>query len=358
MNILQRYFLSHHLYFLGVCLLASIGIYLLVDVFDRLDKFLHAEVQFRYIVQYFVVKIPLIISEILPVVFLLSLLVQLGLMRRNREIVALESCGVPFARLFVFVLLIACFWSGVEFFFSEALGSIGEQKSEAIWEGRVRGKDLDRKVISDIWFRDDDYILHVGQINPVAKKGSELTVFELSPEFKSVERFISAKRFSVSKGDWTLAEAKVFNPQDFTVNKYPSKTLSIKQDLESFLVIDPRASPETLPVWQLGTYIERLKRSGSNVEQLLTIWHMKWAYPFSLVVMALIALAVSSQWENIYLNLSLGLGLTFVYYAVHVMGGAMGENGILAPWLGAWLGNMLMGGMALLRLLWIYRPVH
>jgi lipopolysaccharide export system permease protein len=43
---------------------------------------------------------------------------------------------------------------------------------------------------------------------------------------------------------------------------------------------------------------------------------------------------------------------------VHVMGGAMGENGILAPWLGAWLGNMLMGGMALLRLLWIYRPVH
>lgn len=358
MSILQRYFLSSHLYFLGACLLASIGIYLLVDVFDRLDKFLHAEVAFRFIVQYFIVKIPLIISEILPVVFLLALLVQLGLMRRNREIVALESSGIPFARLSVFILTMACLWSGVEFMFSEVLGSKGEQKSDAIWDGKVRGKEIDRRVMSDVWFREGDYILHLGKVNPVAKSGFDIEVFELSSDFTRVKRFVSAGKFLVRDAHWVLKKARVFDPQSFDVSSLSNMTLAIEQDLNAFLIVDSRASPETLPVWKLGAYIDRLKKSGSNVEQLLTIWHTKFAYPFSLVVMALIALAVTSQGYNIYLNLSLGLGLTFVYYTVHVIGGAMGENGILAPWAGAWLGNMFMGGMAFLRLLWVYRPVR
>ena len=54
------------------CLGAGVFIYLLTDLSDRLEAFLDAGLGARQILTYFMVKMPLIFSQILPAVFLLG----------------------------------------------------------------------------------------------------------------------------------------------------------------------------------------------------------------------------------------------------------------------------------------------
>jgi lipopolysaccharide export system permease protein len=105
-----------------------------------------------------------------------------------------------------------------------------------------------------------------------------------------------------------------------------------------------------MTIWELEETIKALQSAGTNVQHLQTAWHMKLAYAFSIPVLALLALAVSRTWENMFLNICLGLGLTFIFYMLYVLGGSLGENLILSPLLGGWLGNYLLGFTALLWL--------
>ena len=101
-------------------------------------------------------------------------------------------------------------------------------------------------------------------------------------------------------------------------------------------------------LWQIGADIERLKKSGSNVEALRTGWHMKLAYAASLVVMSLVAVALITWKENLYINLGLGLVITFIFYAILTVSGTLGENGRLSPIVAAWSPVVLVGGISFL----------
>ncbi|MFO7718597.1 MAG: LptF/LptG family permease [Thermodesulfobacteriota bacterium] len=356
MSILYRYILRQNLYYLLVSLAAGIGIYLLIDIFDRLDEFIEAQAGVKATALYFLAKIPLIVSQILPAVFLLSLLAQLSIMHRHRELTALEAAGIPLSRLAVFFLLYALIWSGLQLGFSEALGVAGQQKSEAIWEQDVRDRTPEKRTLRDVWFKEDTSIVHMHRVQPRQKKGGRITVYSMDDQFNTIRTIYRAQSFRQHPDKWTLTEVTHLTPHDFTSQTIPEVELPLRQDLTDFVAVDPKAEPESLSLWQLGRLIQELRQSGSNVERLATTWHMKLAYGFSLVVMALLALSIVSASSNIYANIPLGLVLIFVYYALFVMGGTLGEKGIVPPWVGGWLGNIFWGGIGAMRVAWMARP--
>jgi lipopolysaccharide export system permease protein len=141
------------------------------------------------------------------------------------------------------------------------------------------------------------------------------------------------------------------NPHDFLFQKHKDVVLAVNLDLETLLTTRLYEDYEKMPFWQLSKRIDTLRQSGSNVETLVTAWHMKLSYAFTVVVMILIGLVVARMLENIYLNISLGLCLTFLFYHLYVLGGTLGENGVVPPWLGAWLAHCVFGVPALLLLL-------
>ena len=72
--------------------------------------------------------------------------------------------------------------------------------------------------------------------------------------------------------------------------------------------------------------------------------------------MALLALALSSLFENLYVNLVLSLVAIFSYYALYVLGITTGQKGLLPPIAGAWLANGVFSTLASLRLAWLSAP--
>lgn len=355
---LSRYLLRQNLFLLLTTLAAGAAIYVMADLFDRLDDFLEAGLGLSTVLVYFSAKLPLIISQIMPAVFLVAVVIQLCLMARSRELLALRAGGVSLGSLSRFIVGYSLVWCLAQLVFSQLVGVYGEQVSQTIWSEQVRGNLMEKKELSDVWFTEGDEVVQVRQLWPARGEARGVSVYTMSGDRGSVVRIVSAQSAQAEAGRWRLEGVRVMDPATFRVEEREHLTLALAQDPMTFLQIAPGADPSSLPLWRLSRVIQRLDASGSNVERLRTSWHMKWAYAFSILAMGLVALALVTLMENVYANIALSLGVTFLYYVVYMVGATMGQKGMLPPWLGAWLGNLVFCSLAGARLAWTMRPAR
>ncbi|WP_027722836.1 LptF/LptG family permease [Maridesulfovibrio zosterae] len=354
---LSGYVLKQNLFLMCVTLGVGTGIYLLSDLFDRLDDFIEAGLGFGTILRYFIVKMPLIFSQILPAVFLISMIIQLCVMARSKEMLALRTGGLSLAWFLRFFVIYAIIWSLGQLLFSQVIGVYGEQEAFRIWKEDVRKSQLDKRVLHNIWLKEGNFVVEAKEVMPFANKAKGITVYEFADDNSGIERVITSDSAEVSsKYGWKLENAVELSPNRFASRKHPIFTMPINLDLEVFKVVDPGIDPAQLPMWQLDKVIKQLDKSGSNVDRLVTAWHSKWAYAFSLLSMALVSLALVTFSENIYLNIGLGLALTFAYYALFMVGASAGDSGLLPPVIAAWFGNIVINTLALVRIGWVLIP--
>ena len=355
LSALSAYVARQNLFLMATCLGAGTFIYLLTDLSDRLEHFLDAGLGVRQILIYFAVKIPMIFAQILPAVFLLAVVLQIGLMVRSREMMALRAGGVSMRWFVRFFFVYALIWSAGQLVFSQFIASYGEQEATRIWREEVRKRQLDKHVLKNLWFREGPYIVHAGEAQPTQSRVNDVTVYEFDRDTNRLSRIMTAKKGLVDEHGWGLLDVWEIETADFASLKLLSHFIPLRQDMRGFLSEDSGDKAD-LPLQALGKVIEDLRESGSNVERLRTAWHGKWAYAASMLTMALLALAMCTFFENLYVNLVLSLLVIFGYYAIYVMGITMGQKGLLPPALGAWLGNLLFSGVALARLAWISVP--
>jgi lipopolysaccharide export system permease protein len=340
---------------MATCLVGGTFIYLLADLADRLEHFLEAGLSWRQIITYVMVKTPLIFSQILPAVFLLGVVLQLGLMVRNREMMALRAGGISISWFIRFFIVYALVWSIGQLVFSQFVASYGEQEAGRIWREEVRKRQLDKKTVKNLWFREGPYIVHAGEAEPTSSRVNDVTVYEFDRDTMRLQRIMTAKKGLVDEHGWGLLDVWEIETSDFTSTKLLTNFIPLRQNMRGFLNADV-VDRSDLPLWHLGQVIDELKESGSNVERLRTAWHGKLSYAFSIVTMALLALALTSFFENLYINLVLSLVVIFSYYGMYVLGITTGQKGLLPPIVGAWLANLAFGSLAALRLIWLSSP--
>ena len=123
MSILDRYLIKENFKHFGFVLIAAIGIYISVDFFENIDKFMNAGLPVSRIIEYLQLKLPLIIAQITPVGILLAVLITFGLMNKNNEIIALKSGGLS-----VYYFLRPIFSLGMVFLLSKKKTPLSVEK--------------------------------------------------------------------------------------------------------------------------------------------------------------------------------------------------------------------------------------
>lgn len=346
MTLLTRHLLRQNLFLLLLVCGVGLGVYVFIDLFDRLDEFLEAGVGFSSISMFFIFSLPHVLAQIFPAVFLVATLIQLGLMLRSRELLALEACAVSPGAVSRSLVAHALVLGLFQLLFSEVLGTIGHQAAERIWSEEVRHRQIENRTLSDIWFREGAHIVHMATVSPARRAGTGLTMHVLDPDGAGIAQTIRAEGFEAAPRAWVLLGVTRTIPATFAEEKLDRLEMDVLTDVRGFLTVDPKASLESLPLWRLGNEIRRLKDTGSNIERLRTAWHMKLAYAGSMVVMVLIALAVVSIWGSLFVIVPVGLLATFGYYGLFVLCASAGEKGLIPPMLAAWGGNMVFMGLA------------
>ncbi|NIS67850.1 MAG: LptF/LptG family permease, partial [Proteobacteria bacterium] len=114
---------------------------------------------FELVLWYYLLKIPMITFQTLPLAVLLSTLVTLGTFSRHMEITAMKASGISLYRITRPIILISLVIAFITFFGNEYLVPTSFRKSEHIMNVEVLRRDQEASFKNlNIWYRDDSSI--------------------------------------------------------------------------------------------------------------------------------------------------------------------------------------------------------
>ena len=198
--------------FIIVFLLAIGGfnvIYLVIDFFESVGKFLEHDAPLGMVLSYYLLKIPQITFQTLPLAVLLSTLVTLGLLSRHSEITAMKANGISLYRITRPIFLISLAIGFVTFFGNEYLAPYAHRESEYIMDVKVKGHDpgvLFKNL--NLWYREDDSIYNFQAFDPDRNTLRGITVYRLDRDFHLIQR-IDAPEAVWKNGRWTFHDVTV-----------------------------------------------------------------------------------------------------------------------------------------------------
>ncbi len=349
MSLLSRYIFQRHARLLLLIMCLGLGLYLLTEIVERLDIFIDNGAGMGLVLKYFACRLPGIVAQILPAVFLLATVVVLCLMGHSRELTALQAGGISFSRVAVVLVMCGAFWGVLQFACAQFVGVQGDRYATQIWQEQVRKRDMSKTAIEEVWFTESGWTLSIERLL-LSGEGSGITAFHVKEGTASdIDVIVRAPRVKASAESWTAQDATCFYPESFRKDELKSFVIPVAQDHKLFFATSS-VSLQQLPIWQLGDAITQLGEAGSNVEGLRTVWHGKIAYAASLMVMALLGAAIVSWNSNIYIAVGISMAGTFMLYALTMFGESLGQMGSLPPLLAAWGPNLLLLTTALARL--------
>ena len=99
LKIVDRHLLREFLLYLLLGLSTFVGIFVVVDLFEKIDIFVDHKAPVKLILDYYVSALPVVIVQVLPVAMLLGAILSLGHLRKFNEITAMQSCGLSPLRI-------------------------------------------------------------------------------------------------------------------------------------------------------------------------------------------------------------------------------------------------------------------
>jgi len=341
MRTLSKYLLRElGFIFLNISL-SGILVYLLFDFLDRVDEFISSKVSLTSILLYFTFKIPMILSQIMPGIFFISIIILFSILYNRNEIIAILSGGIYFRRLIFFILSISVFISFLHFAVIQEAGSYGMFKSAEMWKKYVRNKELIKNDIYNKWLIDKDKVIHFERFNLSTNKGTSIKVYEVDFSNNKILRYITGDSFVYNKERIIIDKAWIFAPHSFSKEQVKQVNLKAQIDFKSLATLSSDLPQEALSFTQLTKIIEVFRKNGISVEELLATWYGKYAYSFSIIILSILGVIIVYYLKNVYKSLLLGLGLIFSYYTLFVIGSTLAKKGVLFPFLGGWLANII-----------------
>jgi len=354
-QIIHKYLIREVLKNFAIVLAAAMTIYLVVDFFEKIDDFLESMVPISQALIFFMFRLPLIIAQVTPVGVLLAVLIVLGLMARNNELVALQSGGISTYYLLKSLLVLGLAFSLFLFFFAEIVVPITMAKANHIWEVKVNKQEATFKQ-KDIWIKGNRAIYHIAYFNPADKSISGVTFNFFDDRFNIAKR-IDAKKGIYEDGRWLLHDCvEQIRLEDGSYQVvYPlQRTLKIDLAPEDLKRLVKKS--EEMSFNELSTYIQKVKEEGYDATPYQVDWQAKLAFPVVCLVMTLVGTAISvrnRKKEGIAMGIAYGIGVAFCYWVVYGLCISLGHNGLLQPFLAAWVTNTIFVFLSIVILLYV-----
>jgi lipopolysaccharide export system permease protein len=171
------------------------------------------------------------------------------------------------------------------------------------------------------------------------QQGIELggvTVFRFDGSGHFQDR-VEAKSASLEAGSWRLEEARLYVSG---VAPAERETFRLKTTVTPAQVGESFATPETVPFWQLSSYIDAAENAGLAAAGYRLQYYQLLAQPFYLVAMVLLAAAVSLRFFRFGGVQKIALGgvlAGFMLFVLAKITGDLSKSGIMAPLLAAGL---------------------
>ena len=208
-------------------------------------------------------------------------------------------------------------------------------------------------VMSQVTIRDvDGQILSVREYHPRERRGTQVTLDHYKGQ--RLIRKVSASEMVWDDDEWLFltGEVRRFHVGEVeTVRRFQEwrgkEITSLPADLSR-----KYRTTEQMSYSELGDYVHRKVRNGQDVKREVVERHLRISFSFADFVIVLFGLPLASWFRAARRPLQFGICLlaSFVFYGCIQVGRAMGWNGLLDPFLAAWLPNLLFLGIGFVLL--------
>ena len=357
MTILNRYILSIYIRIFFLASATFVGIYLLVDFFEKVDNFIeHGATASQYLL-YFGNKIPLIISQVTPLAVLMAVFMTLGGLTRTNELTAIKSCGLSLIRTTWPLLLASLLTALTILAINEFVLPLSVKTANTIYEEQVRKKTSIVFKRDRLWFREGAGIVNISLVEPENKTITGLTIYQIDEQFRLTQRTDAASgHYSDDKG-WVFSQVthREFNAvtgEMIGEHKEPEQFLVLSKTPDDFKESEPDL--ESLNFRQLSALVTKMESEGHSPVRYKVDMHSRLATPFANVIMAVLGIPFALQrgrQTNVATGVALSIVIGFAYYVIMAAMQAFGYSAVAPPAVAAWSAHVLfalIGGWMLL----------
>jgi lipopolysaccharide export system permease protein len=355
MTILDRYLAKEVLKCFVIVLAVVLGLFVIVEFFNKADNFMEAGLSISRLIRYLQLKLPQIIVQITPIGILLAVLVALGLMNKNNEIIALKSGGGSVYFLLRAILAIAVLLGIVLFFLSEIVVPITISRANRIWLIEVKKKPALATRQKNIWIKGNRTIYFIKYFNPQNQSISGVTLNYFDKEFKLSKR-VDAVSALYQNDQWTFYDImeQEFNAESKTydVRFYPHRAEKVDILPEDLKRVFKKS--EEMNIAELFSYIQEVESEGYDATAFRVDLHARFAFPVLAVIVCIIGIGIAAKRkgrEGPSGSIALGAVMVFLYWVLHSFCQSLGYGGLLPPFIAAWISNIIFSCYAVFILI-------
>ena len=295
----------------------------------------------------FVYMIPYLLTYTLPIATLTAVLLSLGRLSSDNEIVAIRASGVNLFSLIIPILTIGLILSLTLVIFNDrvipfahygtrkTLKEVGIKNPTAALEPGVFINSFEKYILF-IYKIEDNKMYNVRIYEPQGDRPTR-TIIAKRGEFIAIPEKNMVKLKLI---DGTSDEPDPESPAKFYKLNFKTYfiTLNMAQKKEKI-----GKKPKDMTMVELKNEADRLKKEGIDPDPIYTEMHSKVSMAFSCFVFVLLgsSLAIITRRREKSINFGIAFLIVGIYYLLSLGGETLALEGMLAPALAMWIPNII-----------------
>lgn len=320
-------------------------------------------------VQVLLLKLPQLLSYAFPMSTLLAALMSYSRLSSDSEFIALRSCGVSIYRLVMPAVVLSVFVSGMTFFINEWVAPAANYQAKITLRNAL-GKETPDFRTENIFYPEYEKVklpngdkikrlkrlFYAEQFDGQRMKG--LTILDWSQQ--SLDQIVTSESalWNPTENTWDFFNGTIYlvSPDASYGNivrfenqqlQLPRAPLDFAKDKRDYNERNIAQSLEYMRLLQAGGDDKKLVKLKVRIQQ-------KISFPFVCLVFGLVGATLGTSPRRTGKATSFGISIVviFGYYLLGFITGALGQVGVLSPFIAAWLPNFIglgTGGFLLWR---------
>ena len=361
MHIINRYILRETVPMVFLSLLVFTFVLMIPPIMQVAQTLIAKGVDGWTIATLMLTLVPQGLGVTIPMAVLIGLLMGLGRMSGDREMVAMQACGVSIYRLLRPVIALAVMTTLMTcYILTETLPDANQAFRDITFRTlAARADDEVKARIFDQGF--PGLVLYVGEVDIQGTGWSNVFLADTRQEGPA-QVYIAdegrilldpeARKVEIVLAEGSLHRIEPDDPNTYNVSQFSEIVISLAPD-----AVFPEGGPQRglteMRIHELQAQIIEMEAAGMSAHNPIMEIHQKFSIPVACLVFGLIGLAlgVTNRKDGRLASFALGIGVIFAYYIIMFGAKAMAKGALVSPHFAMWIPNIVLGLTGILLLL-------
>ncbi len=361
-RIIDRYILRETLPLVFLSLLVLTFLLMIPPIMQVAQELVAKGVDSWTIVHLLLTLVPQGLGLTIPAAVLIGLLMGLGRMSGDREIVVMQACGVSIYRLLrpvvglaVVAAIATCYTLVV------VLPDANQAFRDIVFRTVAAGTEDDVKArVFNQGF--PGMVLYVNEVDVQGTGWSGVFLAD-TREADALQIYVADegrilldpanRHVDIVLGSGAAHDVDRSEPSTYNVNRFDEIVLSLSPD-EIFPAGGLQRGYAEMTIAELRAQAAELEALDLSAHNPIMEIHQKFSLPVACLVFAFISLAlgVTTRKDGKLASFALGIGVIFAYYVLMFGAKALAKGAMVSPHWAVWICNIVLGSFGVLLLRW------